>query len=109
MSKSQFLRRKGIAAIRSFRELRVYQMAFEVALDIFRVSRAWSADERYSLTDQIRRSSRSVCGAVAEAWGNRRYSGAFTNKLNLAISEANETEVWLDFALALNYISREAV
>jgi four helix bundle protein len=93
-----------MAPIRSFRELRVYQVAFANALEIFKISKQWPIEERFNLTDQIRRSSRAVCGATAEAWRNRQYPAAFVNKLNQAETEATETQVWLDFALASEYI-----
>ena len=80
-------------------ELRVYQLAFESALEIYLLTRNFPADERYSLTDQIRRSSRSVCANVAEAWRKRRYPKSFVSKLSDADAEATETLVWLDFAL----------
>lgn len=94
-----------MATIRSFRDLRVHQGAFAAAMRIFEVSKAWPPTERYELTDQIRRSSRSVCGCIVEAWRKRRYPAAFIAKLNDAETEASETRLWLDFALACGYMS----
>jgi four helix bundle protein len=95
-------------AIGHFRELRVYQTAFETAMEIFELSKVWPKEERYALTDQIRRSSRSVCANIAEAWRKRRYVSHFISKLSDADSEAAETQAWLDFALRCGYISQEA-
>src|SRR3972149_4047166 len=94
-------------AARDHRELRVYQLAFESAVRIYETSKAFPAEERYSLTDQIRRSSRSVCANIAEAWRKRRYPKSFVSKLSDADTEATETTVWLDFALHFGYISKE--
>jgi four helix bundle protein len=90
--------------IKSHRDLKVFQMAFETAMQIFELSKKFPADEKYSLTDQIRRSSRSVCANLAEAWRKRRYEGAFINKLSDAEAEAAETQVWLEFAVKCNYL-----
>lgn len=84
--------------IRHFRELEVYQLAMEAALRIFEISKSFPVEERYSLTDQIRRSSRSVCANIAEAWRKRRYPNAFVSKLSDAEAEAAETQVWLEFS-----------
>lgn len=73
---------------------------------IFRLSKVWPREERYSLTDQIRRSSRSVCANVAEAWRKRRYVTHFVSKLSDADTEAAETQVWLDFALRCGYLEQ---
>lgn len=93
--------------ISSFRELEVHRAAFRSAMHIFRASKRWPAEERYELTSQVRRSSRSVCACIAEAWRKRRYPAAFVAKLNDAEAEASETRVWLDFALACGYLSRQ--
>ena len=93
---------------KDYHELRVYQLAFESAIQIYEISRTFPAEERYSLTDQIRRSSRSICANLAEAWRKRRYPKNFVSKLSDADGEAAETLVWLDFALRLSYISAEA-
>jgi four helix bundle protein len=90
---------------RSFRELKVYQEAQETAREIFRLTRRFPADERYSLTDQIRRSSRAVKAMIAEAWGRRRYKAVFVNKLDEALGEATETQSWLDDARDGDYIT----
>src|SRR5208283_4859609 len=91
--------------IKDFRELRVYQKAFESAMAIFHLSKKWPPEERYSLTDQIRRSSRSICANTAEAWRKRRYPAAFVSKLSDADAEAGETLVWLDFGLHCGYLT----
>jgi len=92
---------------RNHRELRVYQLAFEAAAQIHEITKSFPPEERYSLTDQIRRSSRSVCANIAEAWRRRRYPKNFVSKLSDADAEATETLVWLDFALHFGYISAE--
>jgi four helix bundle protein len=93
--------------IRSHRELEVYQMAFEAAMRIFELTKSFPAEERYSLTDQIRRSSPSVCANLTEAWRKRRYEGAFLIKLSDAEAEAAETQTWLEFAVKCNYLTPE--
>ncbi|MEW5989253.1 MAG: four helix bundle protein [Chloroflexota bacterium] len=85
-------------------DLEVYQRAFALAMRIFELSKAFPKAEVYSLTDQIRRSSRSVCANLAEAWRKRRYVAAFIAKLSDAESEAAETQVWLEFAMKCQYI-----
>jgi four helix bundle protein len=82
----------------------VYQMAFDSAMSIFFKSREWPSDERYSLTSQIRRSSRSICANLAEAWRKRRYPAAFVSKMSDADTEAGETLVWLQFAIKCGYL-----
>ncbi len=89
--------------IRTHGDLEVYQAAIE----IFEYSRAFPAEERYSLTDQVRRSSRSVCANLAEAWRKRRYKAAFIAKLSDAEAEAAETQTWLEFAVKCGYCERE--
>jgi four helix bundle protein len=91
-------------AVQNYTELRVYRLAFEAAMRIYELSKQWPPEEKYSLTDQIRRSSRSVCGNIAEAWRKRRYPAHFISKLSDSDTEAAETEVWLDFALKCGYI-----
>ncbi|MBK9714437.1 MAG: four helix bundle protein [Kouleothrix sp.] len=93
--------------IRTHRELEAYRKAFDTAMEIFELSRGFPREETYSLTDQIRRSSRSVCANLAEAWRKRRYEKAFVAKLCDAESEAAETQVWLEFALKCGYIQRD--
>ena len=94
--------------IRHFRELEVYRLAMETAMKIFEASKFFPNEEKYSLTDQIRRSSRSVCANIAEAWRKRRYPNAFVSKLSDADSEAAETQVWLEFALKCGYLDQES-
>lgn len=94
-----------MAVIRSFRELNVYRVARQEAKVIFERSRSFPAEERFALTDQIRRSSRAVKAIIAEAWGRRRYEAAFISKIDEALGEANETQSWLDAALDCSYIS----
>jgi four helix bundle protein len=89
-------------------DLRVFQTGFETAMKIMEASKAWPRDERYSLTDQIRRSSRSVCASIAEAWRKRRYEASFISKLSDADAEAAETQVWLRFARECGYLPEVA-
>ena len=89
---------------RGYRDLKVYQMAYELALDIHEVTKTFPKEEKYSLTDQIRRSSRSVPANLAEAWKKRRYEKAFISKLIDCTGEAGETEVWLDFSKDFAYL-----
>jgi four helix bundle protein len=93
--------------IRDHHDLEVYQLAFECAMKIFEISKTFPKEEIYSLTDQIRRASRSVTSNIAEAFRKRRYSKALISKLNDAESEAAETQVWLDYSLKCNYLSDE--
>lgn len=93
--------------IQSYRELRVYQSAMDLAMEIFELTKSFPPEEKYSLTDQIRRSSRSVCANIAEAWRKRRYKAAFIAKINDSETEACETQVWLEIALRCNYIGEE--
>ncbi len=94
-----------MAIASSFRDLNVYRQARETAQKIFELSRQFPAEERYSLTDQIRRSSRAVKAMIAEAWGRRRYKAVFVNKLDEALGEATETQSWLDDARDSKYLS----
>jgi four helix bundle protein len=96
------------APIRSHRELEVYRMAFDAAMRIFELSKGFPAEERYALTDQIRRSSRSVAANLAEAWRKRRYEASFVQRLSHSEAEAAETQVWLEFAVKCGYLDREA-
>lgn len=84
--------------IRSYKELRVYQMAMDAAMRVFDLTKEFPSEEKYSMVDQMRRSSRSVCTNIAEAWRKRRYKAAFIAKLNDAEAEACETQVWMQFA-----------
>ena len=94
-------------AARSAKELKVYQAAYELAMEIFNLSKSWPPAEKYSLTDQVRRSSRSVCGNIREAWAKRRYEAHFVSKLTDADGENSETDTWLDFAMRCGYLSPE--
>ena len=89
---------------RGYRDLKVYQMAYQIALDIHQVTKTFPKEEKYSLTGQIRRSSRSVPANLAEAWKKRRYEKAFISKLIDCAGEAGETEVWLDFSKNFGYL-----
>jgi four helix bundle protein len=93
--------------IKNHQDLKVYQMAFDAAMKIFEISKKFPVEERYSLTDQIRRSSRSVCANLAEAWRKRRYEAAFVAKLNDSEAEAAETQTWIEFAVKCNYLDVE--
>jgi four helix bundle protein len=93
--------------IQSHCELEVYKKAFEAAMQIFELSQRFPKEETYSLTDQIRRTSRSVCANLAEAWRKRRYEAAFISKLSDAEGEAAETQVWLSFAVRCRYLERD--
>jgi four helix bundle protein len=97
----------GRKPIQSHRELEVYQLAFEGAMRIFELTKNFPREERYSLTDQVRRSSRSVCANLSEAWRKRRYEGAFALKLNDAEAEAAETQAWLEFAVECGYLDAD--
>jgi four helix bundle protein len=96
-----------ITAMASFKDLTVYKKAFELAMEIFEISKRFPKEERYSLTDQVRRSSRSVVASIAEAYRKRDYEAYFISKISDADMENSETNVWLDFAKACNYISIE--
>lgn len=93
--------------IKTHKDLRVFQLSFEAGMMIFKMTKLFPKEEMYSLTDQIRRSSRSVSGNLAEAWRKRRYEKAFVAKLSDCEGEAAETQVWLAYALACNYIKNE--
>lgn len=98
-------------AIAGHQDLRLYQMSFDAAMRIFELSKKFPVEERYSLTDQIRRSSRSVCANLAEAWRQRRYIAAFIAKLDDCESQrlkphvAAETQTWIEFAVKCDYIT----
>ena len=89
-----------------FQELLGYKKSFDLAMYIFEISRKFPKEEKYSLTDQIRRSSRSVCAAIAESYGKRRYPKHYVSKLTDADSENLETQTWVQFALTCNYITK---
>jgi four helix bundle protein len=90
-----------------FKDLRVYRLAYKLAMEIFHISKEFPTEERYSLTDQIRRSSRSITTNIAEAFRKRQYPKMFISKLSDADGETSETQVWLDYALDCGYISED--
>lgn len=94
----------GRPRVKTHEDLEMYRVAFDAAMKIFELSKRFPMEERYSLTDQIRRSSRSVCANLAEAWRKRRYLAAFIAKLSDAEAEAAETQVWLKFAVKCSYL-----
>jgi len=94
-------------AAKNFKETKVYQKAFELSMEIFKVSKSFPKEEKYSLTDQIRRSSRSVCANMAEAYRKRQYPAHFVSKISDCDAENSETGVWIDFALACEYVDDE--
>ncbi|WDD36270.1 four helix bundle protein (plasmid) [Nostoc sp. UHCC 0926] len=100
--------------VRKHQDLEIYKMAFDMAMQIFELSKKFPVEERYSLTDQIRRSSRSVCANLAEAWRKRRYEAAFIAKLNDCVrgacrrqAEAAETQTWIEFSVKCGYLDVE--
>lgn len=93
--------------IKTHRDLNVYQLSFEAGMEVFEMSKVFPKEEIYSLTDQIRRSSRSVSGNLAEAFRKRRYPKHFISKLSDSEGEAAETQVWLDYAFACKYIDQQ--
>ncbi|HET7361195.1 MAG TPA: four helix bundle protein [Salinimicrobium sp.] len=94
--------------IKTRKELRVYQLSFKAGMEVYDLSKLFPREEVYSLTNQIRRSSRSVSGNLAEAWRKRRYPKSFVAKLSDSEGEAAETQVWLDYAFACGYIDKES-
>jgi four helix bundle protein len=92
------------SAIKHYKDLRVFQGAMEACMEVFALSKRFPAEERFALTDQIRRSSRSVCANLAEAWRNRRHKAAFMAKLDTALGEASETQVWLEIARRCGFL-----
>ena len=95
-----------MSASLGFRDLKVYQLAFNLAMEIFYVSKNFPVEEKYSLTDQIRRASRSVPGNIGEGYRKRRYPRLFVNKMADADGEATETQVWIDFAYECGYLTQ---
>ena len=91
----------------SFRDLTVYKKAFQLAMEIFEITKTFPKEERYSLTDQIRRSSRAVCSCIAEAYRKRNYPAYFVSKSSDADMENSETQSWIDFSHACNYMSSD--
>ena len=92
--------------INSYRELRVYRGAMDATMEIFEIAKKFPSEEKYSLTDQIRRASRSVCANMGEAWRKRRYKNAFIAKLSDSETEACETQIWLEVSYLSKYISK---
>lgn len=93
--------------IRSYKDLEVYRRAMDLAMEIFHISKGFPEEERYSLTDQIRKASRSVPANISEAWRKRRYRNAFISKLSDAETEASETQVWVEFARRCEYVAED--
>jgi four helix bundle protein len=94
-------------AAKNYKETKVYKLAFEQAMDVFETSKAFPREETYSLTDQVRRSSRSVCANLAEAYRKKLYPAHFISKITDSDSENSETSVWFDFAMACKYITQQ--
>ncbi len=92
--------------IKSAKHLKVYRKAYKLVMEIFQLSKEWPLEERYSLVDQIRRASRSVCTNLREAWAKRRYEAHFISKLTDSDGENSETDTWLDFALDCGYLGQ---
>jgi four helix bundle protein len=92
--------------IRTVRDLKVYRKAFDSAMEIFEITKDFPKEETYSLTDQIRRASRSVCSNLSEGWRKRRYKAVFLNKLTDSSQEAAETQTWLEFSFHCKYIDK---
>jgi len=88
-------------------QLEVYKLTVEAGMEVFKLSKRFPKNETYSLTDQIRRSSRSVSGQIAEDWRRRKYEAAFINKLNEAEGEAGETQAWIEYAVKCEYLNRD--
>jgi four helix bundle protein len=93
--------------IKTYKDLNVFKVSFDMANRIFEFSLNFPVEEKYSLTDQIRRSSRSICANIAEAYSARKYEKSFISKLIISQCEASETQVWLDFAFEYSYINKE--
>jgi four helix bundle protein len=98
---------EGMGNIQSHKELEVWQDAMASAMEIFQMTRTFPAEEKYSLVDQIRRSSRSVAANISEAWRKRRYEAAFISKLNDSEAEASETQTWIEVAFRCSYIGKQ--
>ena len=96
----------GKTDIKHFRDLEVYKRAFTQAMEIFHATKSFPAEEKYSIVDQIRRSSSSVCANLAEAWRKRKYIAVFKNKITDSMQEASETQCWLEFSLECGYMKR---
>src|SRR2546423_13742171 len=98
--------RKHMGLVKHYRELDVYQNAMNLTMKIFELTKHWPSEERFNLTDQIRRSSRSVCTNLAEAWRKRRYRAAFVAKLSDSETEAAETQVWAEIAMRCRHFDQ---
>ncbi|MDD4527725.1 MAG: four helix bundle protein [Candidatus Margulisbacteria bacterium] len=108
MTKDVIARDEGrLLLIKHVRDMEVYKLAFATAMNIYELTKGFPVEERYSLVDQIRRSSRSVCSNLAEGWRKRKYKAVFINKLTDSSQEASETQTWLEFSLSCGYISNE--
>ena len=107
MSKDTTEQRGKNKHIKHFRDLDVYQRAFNSSMKIFQITKGFPSEERFSLVDQIRRASRSVCANIAEGWRKRRYLEVFKNKITDAMQEASETQCWLEFCFACDYIDQD--
>lgn len=94
-------------ATRNFKETKVYKIAYEQAMEVFEITKTFPKEEKFSLTDQIRRSSRSVCANIAEAYRKKKYPAHFVLKITDSDAENSETSVWFDFSKDCNYISIE--
>ena len=105
--KSEVGKAKTVAIIRSAKELEVYKLAFSLSMEIFELSKNFLIEERFALTSQIRRSSRSVCMNLREAWAKRRYEAHFISKITDCDGEASETDTSLDFAYRCGYITEQ--
>jgi len=92
---------------KGYKDLKVYKLAYKLAMEIFEITKSYPKEEKYSLTDQITRSSRSVTSNLAEAWKKRRYVKMFVSKVVDAAGEAGETEVWLNYSLDCGYITKD--
>jgi four helix bundle protein len=98
---------KAAIKVAGYKELEVYKLSYKMALEIFEETKRFPKEEKFSLTDQIRRSSRSVSANIGESWGKRMYRSHFVSKLSDSYMEAYETQVWLDFSKAHDYITDE--
>ena len=107
MGKREMWKRGMGEKIKSYKDLRVFQNAMDAAMKIFQLTKQFPPEEKYSMVDQMRRSSRSVCANLAEAWRKRRYRAAFVAKLSDAESEACETQVWIEFAKRCEYLKNQ--
>ena len=96
-----------MSQVKSFKDLIVYQKAYKLAMEIFEISKIFPKEEKYSLTDQIRRSSRSVTSCISESWARKRYIKSFVSKLTDSLGEEYETETWLDYSRDCKYITIE--